>query len=197
MTDVGAALSVGTLDEDAWRLSEPGTPHPRRRIEAASALNQAGIPTGVMMAPILPGITDDPSQLREVVKAAIDAGATHVSPIMLHLRPVVREEYMQWLAEHYPELVPRYERMYRTAYGSASDRNELGARVTELIGDEGGLRPRPGTGVIVNRLAESADVSGTASQTGNGRLNLQRAINDASTGSVEPAGAPRAREGHC
>ena len=96
------------------------------------------------MAPILPGITDDPSQLREVVKAAIDAGATHVSPIMLHLRPVVREEYMQWLAEHFPELVPRYERMYRTAYGSASDRNELGARVTELIGDEGGLRPRPG-----------------------------------------------------
>src|SRR5207248_1485725 len=79
---VGAALSIGTLDEEAWRISEPGTPHPRKRIEAVAALNEAGIPCGVMMAPILPGITDDPAQLREVVRAAIDAGATHVSPIM-------------------------------------------------------------------------------------------------------------------
>jgi DNA repair photolyase len=144
VTDVGAALSVGTLDEEAWRESEPGTPHPRKRIEAVATLNGAGIPTGVMMAPILPGITDRPDQLRDVVEAAIDAGATHVSPIMLHLRPVVKEEFMPWLAEHYPDLVPRYERMYRTAYGPAADRNDLGARVSELVQDAGGLRPRPG-----------------------------------------------------
>jgi DNA repair photolyase len=144
VTDVGAALSIGTLDEDAWRTSEPGTPHPRKRIEAVAALNGAGIPTGVMMAPILPGITDHPDQLREVVKAAIDAGATHVSPIMLHLRPVVKEEFMPWLAEHYPDLVPRYERMYRTAYGPATDRKDLSARVSELVQNESGLRPRPG-----------------------------------------------------
>jgi DNA repair photolyase len=144
VTDVGAALSIGTLDEDAWRKSEPGTPHPRKRIEAVAALNAAGIPTGVMMAPILPGITDRPDQLREVVEAAIDAGATHVSPIMLHLRPVVKEEFMPWLAENYPDLVPRYERLYRTAYGPAADRNDLGARVSGLVHEAGGLRPHPG-----------------------------------------------------
>jgi DNA repair photolyase len=144
VTKVGAAFSVGTMDEDAWRMSEPGTPHPRRRIEAVAALNEAGIPTGVLMAPILPGITDRPEQLREVVRAAIDAGATHVSPIMLHLRPVVREEYMGWLADHYPDLVPRYESMYRTAYGPRRDRETIGARVGGLVRDLGGLKPRPG-----------------------------------------------------
>jgi DNA repair photolyase len=143
-TNVGAAFSVGTLDEEAWRMSEPGTPHPRKRIEAVAALNDAGIPTGVLMAPILPGITDRPEQLREVVRAAIDAGATHVSPIMLHLRPVVREEYMGWLADHYPDLVPRYEAMYRTAYGPKRDREAIGARVGGLVRDLGGLKPRPG-----------------------------------------------------
>jgi DNA repair photolyase len=132
VAEVGAALSVGTLDEDAWRASEPGTPHPRKRIEAVAALNGEGIPTGVMMAPILPGITDHPDQLREVVKAAIDAGATHVSPIMLHLRPVVKEEFMAWLAENYPDLVSR------------SDRKEVGAQVSELVDDQGGLRPLQG-----------------------------------------------------
>jgi DNA repair photolyase len=76
VTDVSTAFSIGTLDEDAWRASEPGTPHPRKRIEAVRTLNEAGIPCGVLMAPILPGITDDPRQLREVVAAAIDAGAT-------------------------------------------------------------------------------------------------------------------------
>src|SRR5205823_3278767 len=87
---VGTALSIGTLDDDAWRRSEPGTPHPKKRMEAVEALNDAGIPCGVMVAPILPGITDDRDKLREVVSAAVDAGATHVSPIMLHLRPVVK-----------------------------------------------------------------------------------------------------------
>jgi DNA repair photolyase len=141
---VSAALSVGTLDEEAWRLSEPGTPHPRKRIEAVAALNDAGIPTGVMMAPILPGITDDPAQLKEVVRAAIDAGATHVSPIMLHLRPVVKEEYMAWLQDHFPDLVPRYTAMYRKTYGPAADRDALSDVVRGLVDDQGGIRPRPG-----------------------------------------------------
>ena len=133
VTDVSTAFSIGTLDEAAWRRSEPGTPHPRKRIEAVAALNAAGIPCGVLMAPILPGITDDPRQLREVVRAAIDAGATHVSPIMLHLRPGVREEFMPWLAERYPDLVERYEAMYRTPYGPKADRDAIGARVGALV----------------------------------------------------------------
>jgi DNA repair photolyase len=140
VTDVGTAFSIGTLDEDAWRRSEPGTPHPRKRIEAVAKLNAAGIPCGVLMAPVLPGISDHPRQLRDVVRAAIDAGATHVSPILLHLRPGVREEFMPWLAEQYPDLVPRYEEMYRKPYGPPADRDALGRRVGELIRDLGGLR---------------------------------------------------------
>jgi len=143
VTDVSTAFSIGTLDEDAWRASEPGTPHPRARIDAVRALNEAGIPCGILMAPILPGITDDPKQLREVVAAAIDAGATHVSPILLHLRPGVREEFMPWLAEHYPDLVERYEALYRRPYASAADRDALGRRVSGLIRSLGGVRQNP------------------------------------------------------
>ena len=105
VTTVSAAFSIGTLDDTVWRETEPGTPHPRARIDAIRTLTEAGIPTGVLMAPILPGISDRPEQLREVVGAAIDAGATHVSPILLHLRPGVREEFLPWLEEEHPDLV--------------------------------------------------------------------------------------------
>jgi DNA repair photolyase len=142
VADVATALSIGTVDDEVWRTTEPGTPHPRRRLEAVAALNDAGIPCGILMAPILPGISDRPDQLRAVVEAAIDAGATHVSPIMLHLRPGVREEFMPWLEEHHPDLVPRYLRTYSNAYGPAADRKALGARVGRLIDQAGGLRPR-------------------------------------------------------
>lgn len=140
-TEVATAFSIGTLDEDVWRRSEPGTPHPRKRIEAVAALNAAGVPCGVLVAPVLPGISDDPRQLREVVRAAIDAGATHVSPILLHLRPGVREEFLPWLEQHYPDLVPRYERMYVRSYAPAADRAALGRTVG---GIERQLRPRHG-----------------------------------------------------
>jgi DNA repair photolyase len=142
VTDVSTAFSIGTLDEEVWRRSEPGTPHPRKRVEAVARLNDAGIPCGVLMAPILPGISDRPDQLRDVMAACFDAGATFVSPILLHLRPKVREVYMDWLADNYPELVERHEAMYRKAYAAAADRKALSAVVAE-IGDElGGPRKR-------------------------------------------------------
>jgi DNA repair photolyase len=141
VTDVSTAFSIGTLDEDAWRRSEPGTPHPRKRIDAVRALNEAGIPCGVLMAPILPGITDDPRQLREVVAAAIDAGATHVSPILLHLRPGVREEFLPWLEDNYPELVGRYEELYRRPYAPTGEQEALGRRVSSIVRGLGGVRP--------------------------------------------------------
>jgi DNA repair photolyase len=143
VAEVSTAFSIGHLDEEAWRRTEPGTPHPRKRVEAVKALNEAGIPCGVLIAPVLPGITDSPRQLREVVEACIDAGATHVSPILLHLRPGVREEFMPWLAETYPDLVPRYEAMYRTAYGPTRDRKELGVRVAGIVRAFGGIDPGP------------------------------------------------------
>ena len=134
VTDVSAAFSIGTLDTDAWRKSEPGTPHPRKRMDAVKRLNEAGIPCGVMVAPVLPGITDGADQLKEVVHAAVDAGATHVSPILLHLRPKVKEVYMEWLGETYPHLVDRYEAMYaRSAYASQGLRDSLGKQVGEIL----------------------------------------------------------------
>jgi len=141
VTDVSTAFSIGTLDDEVWRKTEPGTPHPRKRVEAVAELNRAGIPCGVLVAPVLPGISDSPRQLRQVVEACIDAGATHVSPILLHLRPGVREEFMPWLQEAYPDLVPRYEEMYTRAYGPAADRKALGSRVAGIVRALGGLRP--------------------------------------------------------
>ncbi len=141
VADISAALSIGTLDEDAWRRTEPGTPHPRARMETVAALNRAGVPTGVLIAPVLPGITDRPRMLRQVVEAAIEAGATHVSPILLHLRPGVRQEFLPWLASEYPDLVTRYEQLYPRSYAPAAARRELAARVSSITRALGGLRP--------------------------------------------------------
>jgi DNA repair photolyase len=141
VTRVSTAFSIGTLDEEAWRLSEPGTPHPRKRIEAVATLNAAGVPCGVLLAPILPGITDRPGKLREVVAASIDAGATHVTPILLHLRPGVRDEFMPWLEATYPDLVPRYHELYSRAYAPVATRRELGRRVASIVRSMGGVRP--------------------------------------------------------
>ncbi|MEP6640524.1 MAG: radical SAM protein, partial [Gaiellales bacterium] len=99
---VRANLSIGTLDEAAWRATEPGTPPPRRRIEAVSRLVAAGVPCGVLVAPVLPGISDAPEQLEAVVRAACEAGADAVAPILLHLRPGVRELFEPWLEAERP-----------------------------------------------------------------------------------------------
>jgi DNA repair photolyase len=139
---VSAAFSIGTLDEDVWRQTEPGTPNPKARIEALRTLVGAGIPTSVLIAPVLPGISDRPEQLRAVVEASLDAGASSVSPIMLHLRPGVREEFAPWLREHHPDLVARYERMYRTPYGPKAERDAIRDRVRAVAaGREPGAGP--------------------------------------------------------
>jgi DNA repair photolyase len=139
---VSAAFSIGTLDERVWRETEPGTPHPKARMEAVRTLTDAGIPTGILMAPILPRISDRPDQLRDVVQAAIDAGATHVSPIMLHLRPGVREEFLPWLEQEHPDLVERYLQMYRQPYGPKAMRESLGRQVSSMVSAAGGIRRR-------------------------------------------------------
>ena len=143
VTTVSAAFSIGTLDEAVWRETEPGTPHPRARVDAIRTLTEAGIPTGVLMAPVLPGLSDRPEQLRAVVEACLDAGATHVSPILLHLRPGVREEFLPWLQEHHPDLLPRYLEMYRHPYGPKADRDALGRTVGSMIREAGGSPGSP------------------------------------------------------
>ena len=146
VTEVTTSFSVPTLDEDVWRKSEPGTPHPRKRLEAVRRLNDAGIPCGVLIAPVLPGISDARDQLQEVIEGALAAGATHVYPILLHLRPVVKEVYMEWLAETYPDLVMTYESMYRNrSYARAVDQEALTRMSTDIMAGRrpSGPRPRP------------------------------------------------------
>jgi DNA repair photolyase len=158
---VSAAFSIGTLDEDVWRETEPGTPNPRARIEALRTLVGAGIPTSVLIAPILPGISDRPDQLRAVVEAALDAGASSVSPIMLHLRPGVREEFMPWLEEHHPDLVERYQRMYRTPYGPKTERDGIGDRVRSYAA---GREPGPSRATAPRFRRRTPEGSGSVPQ---------------------------------
>lgn len=106
-------FSIPTLDDDVWRKTEPGTAHPRQRLRAIEKLVSAGIDVGVGMAPILPGLSDRPDQIEEVVKAAREAGATGLWAGMLHLKDGTREHFMSVLQKHWPELVPRYEQAYR------------------------------------------------------------------------------------
>jgi DNA repair photolyase len=132
-TDVGASVSVGFVDRDVWRSLEPGTPAPQKRLEVCRTLADAGIGCGVLMAPIIPFLTDSPEQLTATVKAIAEAGARYLSPIVLHLRPGAREWFMAWLRDQYPELVPKYERLYGGgSYAPKAYQQEISGRVHEL-----------------------------------------------------------------
>jgi DNA repair photolyase len=139
-TDVGLCFSIGTLDEDVWRATEPGTPHPRRRVEAVARLNEAGVLCGVLVAPILPGLSDTREQLEDVVRACVDAGATSISPVLLHLRPGVKEHYLGWLADARPDLLEQHQRLYRGSYAPARERERITNLVWDLVHQQGGAR---------------------------------------------------------
>jgi DNA repair photolyase len=112
-TDISVNFSVGTLDTNVWKRSEPGTPHPRQRLEAVRKLKELGIPSGVLVAPLLPGLSDSPRQISQVMRACRDVGADFASPIRLHLRPGVKDHYMDWLQAEYPDLVPVYRDLFK------------------------------------------------------------------------------------
>jgi DNA repair photolyase len=153
-TTIAASLSIPTLDERAWRATEPHTPHPRARLEAVAELNRAGIPTGVLIAPLMPGINDAPDQLEPLLQGAIDAGATHIGGVALHLRSDVKEVFMEWLRTQRPNLVERYEDLYRRgAYAPSAERG----RLAELV-------RRPGAGGPFSRLGPSAEEQQTLAE---------------------------------
>jgi DNA repair photolyase len=130
-TDFVANLSVPTLDEKAWRATEPHTPHPRTRLEAVAELTRNGIPSGVLVAPLMPGINDAPEQVEEILELAGEAGARNVGGVGLHLRGEVREIWFDWLRQYRPDLVERYERLYsRGAYLPKAE----GGRLSEMVG---------------------------------------------------------------
>lgn len=129
-TTIAASLSIPTLEEKAWRATEPRTPHPRARLEAVAELNRAGIPTGVLIAPLMPGINDAPEQVEPLLQAAIEAGASSIGGIALHLRGEVKDLFMDWLRAKRPDLVQRYEQLYRRgAYAPREERERLASMV--------------------------------------------------------------------
>jgi DNA repair photolyase len=133
VTDVGVNVSVGFVDRELWRLVEPGTPSPQKRLEVCRAVNDAGIECGVLMAPVLPYLTDSEDSLDATVRAIADAGATFVSPIVLHLRPGAREWYLRWLQAERPAVVADYEALYGPrAYAPKSYQQWIADRVREL-----------------------------------------------------------------
>jgi DNA repair photolyase len=147
-TEFSANLSVPTLDEKAWRATEPHTPHPRKRLEAVGELNRAGIPTGILIAPLMPGVNDAPEQVEEILDLAAEAGAVSVGGIGLHLRGEVRDIWFDWLREHRPDLLSRYEELYeRGAYMQAAERERLSRMTKRGGGPSGRFRgrdPAPG-----------------------------------------------------
>ena len=130
---VSVTFSVPTLDDEVWRKTEPSTAHPRQRLRALKELVDAGVKAGVGMAPILPGISDRPEQLREVVRAAREAGATGVWANLLFLRPGTREHFLEHLAEDWPELLAHYEELYAgRAYLGAAEAKPVREEVRRL-----------------------------------------------------------------
>jgi DNA repair photolyase len=139
---VSVTFSVPTVDEEVWRRTEPSTAHPRQRLKAVKTLVEAGINARVGMAPILPGISDRPEQLREVVRAAREAGATGIWANLLFLRPGTREHFLTHLAEDWPEQVPLYEEIYAgKAYLGAELMKPVRGEVSRLA-REYGIRDR-------------------------------------------------------
>ncbi|MDF5758019.1 Rv2578c family radical SAM protein [Spongiactinospora sp. TRM90649] len=150
VTDVSTAVSVGFVgdgDGEAaalWRSIEPGTPAPARRLEVCAALTGAGLPCAVLMAPILPYLTDSPAALERTVRLIAESGATGVTPIVLHLRTGAREWFLSWLAREHPRLIPRYREMYgRGAYAPKSYQRRVTAQVAELARRYGVGRSAP------------------------------------------------------
>jgi DNA repair photolyase len=134
IAEVGTNYSVGSVDPELWRAVEPGTPSPKSRLEAVRKLNEAGVPCGVLMAPIIPFISDSDEAMEETVKAIAETGATHITPIVLHLRKGgSREWWMRWLREHRSDLVPKYRELYgEKAYAPKAFQKEIGSKVGRL-----------------------------------------------------------------
>jgi DNA repair photolyase len=110
---ISVNLSIPTLDEEAWRATEPHTPSPAARLDAVAELRARGIDSGVLIAPLMPGINDDPDQVRPLVEQAKAAGATFLGSVALHLRGEVKDVFFAWLAEKRPDLLPKYEALYK------------------------------------------------------------------------------------
>ena len=123
-------ISVPTVDEEAWRTLEPGTAHPLQRLRAVRELVDAGLDVGVLMAPIVPGLTSQPDKLERTIKAIADSGARSVSAMVMHLEGGTRDHFMRFLGAEFPALVGRYEQLYASKYAP----KDYTSRVAEVVG---------------------------------------------------------------
>ncbi len=171
VTDVGLNVSVGCVDNDLWRLAEPGTPSPRRRLDVCATLSDNGLSCGVLMGPVMPFLSDSPAQLDATVRQIAEAGAARVAPIVLHLRPGAREWFAAWLREHHPGLVPAYRDLYgKGSYAPKPYQQRISDHVRDLAKRYGigqptagaarlrtvPARPAAGAGAVPARPAEGA-----------------------------------------
>ena len=142
---VSVNFSIPTLREETWRLIEPGTPKPIKRLQAMERLSRAGIRTGVMLAPILPEITDSEDNLEEVVREAAQHGAHFIAPNVLHLRPGSREWFLPFLREAYPHLTSEYQRLYRRGAYTPQAYTERIIGLVQSLRERWGLAGRDST----------------------------------------------------
>jgi DNA repair photolyase len=134
-------MSVPTVDEDAWRILEPGTAHPLQRLRAVRELNDAGVRAGVLMAPVVPGLTSQPAKLERTIKAIADHGAAFMGANVLYLKDGTRTHFMGFLEAHFPNLFVKYQKLYSGAYAPPSYAKEVKALV-KLLQDRHGLNKR-------------------------------------------------------
>jgi DNA repair photolyase len=182
-TYVRCNLSIGTLDEEVWRSTEPKTPHPLRRLEAVRRLNDAGIPTGVLVAPIIPGWSDDPARLEELTEACLDAGAVSVNAVPLHLRPGTKEHFFEFLSEKKPDLLRDLRRRYKGSYLSAPERQRVTAPVLRVLAKRADEEGVPGAAEPMEALSERAPGSPLVPLQGPGERSGSRAIEQLELGS--------------
>ncbi|HEU5142950.1 MAG TPA: radical SAM protein [Solirubrobacterales bacterium] len=164
---VSVNLSIPTLDEKVWRQTEPHTPSPAARLDAVAELRRRGIDSGVLIAPLMPGINDHPDQVQPLVDRAREAGATFLGGVALHLRDEVRDVFFAWLEAKRPDLIPRYEQLYAggRAYLPAQERGQV-TKVVRGWGRSGASRRRA-AGPKLSRKDNSpagGAVGGTASE---------------------------------
>ncbi|MGB2694667.1 MAG: radical SAM protein [Dehalococcoidia bacterium] len=141
VAECSVLFSVATLREEVWRHIEPATAKPLHRLEAMAKLADAGVRCGVMLAPIIPGLTDDRENLESVVRASKEHGASFLGENVLYLKAGTKEWFMPFLRETYPHLLPKYERFYRGSYAPRRYTEEVHEAVQEAR-ERAGFTPR-------------------------------------------------------
>jgi DNA repair photolyase len=140
-------FSVPTLDEKVWRETEPHTPSPRARLEGVRKMNEAGVPCGILVAPLIPGVNDAPEQVGEIMRIATANGAISMAHVPLHLRGEVKDIWFDWLRAYRPDLIAHYEQLYRRgAYVPSEERKRMQDLVDGVRPKERPRRPRPRPG---------------------------------------------------